>query len=150
MDKPLKLEQARVIAKNYSTRIIPLETNILDALGVTRALQETVQADNDAIANIEILKSTLSEIESTLNGAGIEASNIKVTDLKITNCSESQLKKESSGKIISQLSSDTIHFDVQGMNENPPITLFLITSDVSNYFSSETYKGVIFLEAHLG
>ena len=81
MDKPLKLEQARVIAKNYSTRIIPLETNILDALGVTRALQGTVQADNDAIANIEILKSTLSEIESTLNGAGIEASNIRVTDL---------------------------------------------------------------------
>ena len=81
MDKPLKLEHAKTIAKEYSTRIIPLETNILDALGVTRGLQETIQADNDAIQNIELLKSTLSEIESTLNGAGIEASNIKVTEL---------------------------------------------------------------------
>ena len=81
MDKPLKLEHAKTIAKEYSTRIIPLETNILDALGVTRALQETIQADNDAIQNIEILKSTLSEIESTLNGAGIKASNVKVGDL---------------------------------------------------------------------
>ena len=81
MDKPLKLEQARVIAKNYSTRIIPLETNILDALGVTRALQETVQADLDAMANIEVLEGTLDEIEVSLNSAGIEASNIRVGDL---------------------------------------------------------------------
>ena len=81
MDKPLKLEHAKLIAQDYSTRIIPLETNILDALGVTRALQETVQEENDAIQNIELLKSTLSEIEGTLNSAGIEASNIKVTEL---------------------------------------------------------------------
>ena len=81
MDKPLKLEHAKIIAKEYSTRIIPLETNILDALGVTRGLQETVQEGNDAIQNIELLKSTLAEIEATLNGAGIEASNIKVTEL---------------------------------------------------------------------
>lgn len=81
MDKPLKLEHAMLIAKDYSTRIIPLETNILDALGVTRALQETVQEGNDAIANIEILENTLKEIEATLNGAGIEANNIRVTEL---------------------------------------------------------------------
>ena len=90
MDKPLKLEQAKIIAQRYSSRIIPLKTNILDALGVTRALQETVQENNDAIQNIcrpflgsfdILLKSTLSEIEATLNGAGIEASNIKVTEL---------------------------------------------------------------------
>lgn len=81
MDKPLKLEQARVIAKDYSTRIIPLETNILDALGVTRALQDTVESGKDAIANIETLEKTLADIESTLNGAGIEASNVKVPDL---------------------------------------------------------------------
>ena len=81
MDKPLKLEHAKIIAQKYSTRIIPLETNILDALGVTRGLQETVQDGNDAIQNIELLKSTLTEIEGTLNSAGIEASNIKVTEL---------------------------------------------------------------------
>ena len=53
----------------------------VNALGVTRALQETVQADLEAMQNIEVLKSTLTEIESTLNSAGIEASNIRVTEL---------------------------------------------------------------------
>lgn len=81
MDKPLKLEQAKIIAKDYSTRIIPLETNILDALGVTRVLQETIEDGKDAIANMDTLKSTLTEIESTLNSAGIEASNIRVPEL---------------------------------------------------------------------
>lgn len=81
MDKPLKVEHVKILAQDYVTRMIPLETNILNALGVTRALQETVQADLDAMQNIEVLKSTLTEIEETLNSAGIEASNIRVGDL---------------------------------------------------------------------
>lgn len=81
MDKPLKLEQAKLIAKDYSERIIPLETNILDALGVTRGLQETVQDGNDAIQNIELLENTLKEIKSTLESNGVEVTTCKVGDL---------------------------------------------------------------------
>lgn len=81
MDKPLKLEHAKIIAQDYNSRIIPLETDILALIGINRVLQETVEDGKDAIANCDTLKATLSEIESTLNGAGIEASNIKVPEL---------------------------------------------------------------------
>ena len=80
MDKPLKLEHAKIIAKDYVQRI---NENLSEIIGIAKSLQKNVKADQDIITNLDLLESTLAELKTLFTESGIEIDKetIQVIDL---------------------------------------------------------------------